>query len=51
MEGWGGILLLGVIAVGFTLLTSPLAVPLTIAMWLGAAAIVGLAGLGQFPTS
>jgi hypothetical protein len=45
------LLALGVIAVGFTLLTSPLAVPLTIAMWLGAAAIVGLAVFGQFPTS
>ena len=42
---------IGVIAVGFTLLTSPLAVPLTIAMWLGAAAIVGLAVFGQFPAS
>ena len=42
---------IGVVAVGFTLLTSPLAVPLTIAMWLGAAAIIGLVVFGQFPTS
>jgi hypothetical protein len=42
---------LGIIAVGFTFLTSPLAVPLTIAMWLGAGAIAGLAVFGRFPTS
>jgi hypothetical protein len=41
----------GVVATGFTLLTSIVAVPITIGLWLGAAALVGAAVFGQFPTS
>jgi len=40
---------LGVIAVGVMLLTSPTAIPLTIGLWLGAAALVFLGVFGKLP--
>jgi hypothetical protein len=42
---------MGMVAVGFTTLTSMLAIPFTLALWLGAAAIVGVVVFGRFPTS
>lgn len=40
---------IGVTAVGVALLTSPLAVPLTIGLWLGAAGLVFLGLFGTLP--
>jgi uncharacterized membrane protein HdeD (DUF308 family) len=40
---------LGVIALGITVLTSPLAVPLTLGLWLGAAGLVFLGLFGTLP--
>ena len=40
---------LGVIAVGASLLTSPMAVPVTVGLWLGAAALVFLGLFGELP--
>lgn len=34
---------------GFTFLTTPLAIPFTIGMWMGAAAMVGLGVWGRLP--
>ena len=41
---------LGVFALGFTVLTSPLAVLLTIGLWLGGAGLVFLGLFGKLPT-
>jgi hypothetical protein len=37
--------------VGSTLLVTPLAIPLTIVLWLGAASIVGLGVFGRLPNA
>jgi hypothetical protein len=40
---------LGFVAIGVTVLTDPLYVPLTVGLWLCGAALMGLAVFGQFP--
>lgn len=40
---------LGFIAIGFTVLTAPLLVPMTVGLWLCGAAALGLAVFGRFP--
>jgi len=40
---------LGFVAIGATVLTDPLSVPMTVALWLCGAAMLGLAVFGQFP--
>jgi hypothetical protein len=40
---------LGVFAIGFTVLTSPLTVPLTVGIWLGAATVAFLGLFGELP--
>ena len=39
----------GFVAIGATVLTDPLSVPMTVALWLCGAAMLGLAVFGQFP--
>jgi len=39
----------GIVFAGFTLLTTPLAIPLTVVLWLGAIAILGLGVWGELP--
>lgn len=39
----------GIAYVGFTLLVTPLAIPLTIVLWLGAVSILGLGIFGRLP--
>ena len=39
---------LGFVAIGVTVLTDPLYVPVTVALWLCGAALLGLAAVGQF---
>jgi hypothetical protein len=43
------LLALGFVAIGVTVLTAPTLVPFTVALWLCAAALLGLAVFGQFP--
>jgi hypothetical protein len=38
-----------IVLTGATLLTSPYAIPLTVALWLGAVAIAGLGVCGELP--
>jgi hypothetical protein len=40
---------IGIVFVGFTLLTTPWAIPLTVALWLGAVAIAALGIRGKLP--
>ena len=40
----------GIAFTGFTLLTTPLAIPLTVVLWLGAVAILGLGIWGKLPS-
>jgi hypothetical protein len=40
----------GVIALGVTVLTSPLNLPLTVGLWLGAAGLVFLGLFGKLPS-
>ena len=40
---------LGFVAIGVTVLTDPLSVPMTVGLWLCGAALLGLAVFGQFP--
>ena len=42
---------LGMVAVGYTVLTSGLAIPFTLTLWLAAAAIIGMVVFGRFPTT
>ena len=47
-----GVMIVTAIAIAFTgatLLTTPLAIPLTVSLWLGAAAIAGLGIWGRLP--
>ncbi len=39
----------GIAYVGSTLLVTPLAIPLTVVLWLGAAGILGLGVFGRLP--
>jgi hypothetical protein len=39
----------GIAFVGFTLLTTPLAIPVTVGLWLGAITILGLGLFGELP--
>jgi hypothetical protein len=41
---------IGVIALGVTVLTSPLTLPLTVELWLGAAGLVFLGLFGKLPS-
>ena len=43
------VLAIGIVVTGATLLTTPFAIPLTVALWLGAAAILGLGVCGELP--
>ena len=49
---WSCVLLAALIlgAIGLTILTSPYAVPVTVALWLTAAGIIGFAATGQLET-
>ena len=40
---------IGIVLTGATLLTTPYAIPLTVGLWLGAAAILGLGVWGELP--
>ena len=42
---------IGVIAVGVSLLTTPIAIPVTIGLWLGAAGLVFFGLFGKLPHS
>ena len=41
---------LGFVAIGVTVLTDPLSVPMTVGLWLCSAALLGVAVFGEFPT-
>ena len=43
------VIALGFVAIGFTVLTAPLLVPVTVGLWLCGAAALGLAVFGRFP--
>jgi hypothetical protein len=42
---------IGMIAVGVSLLTTPIAIPITVSLWLGAAGLVFLGLFGKLPPS
>jgi hypothetical protein len=42
---------IGMIAVGVSLLTTPIAIPITVSLWLGAAGLVFLGLFGKLPHS
>jgi hypothetical protein len=41
----------GVVAVGVSLLSTPLAIPMTVGLWLGAAGLVFLGVFGKLPNA
>jgi hypothetical protein len=43
------VLALGIIFVGYTLLTTPWAIPLTVGLWLGGVAVAALGIRGKLP--
>ena len=43
------VLALGIVFVGYTLLTTPWAIPLTVGLWLGGVAIAALGIRGKLP--
>jgi hypothetical protein len=43
------VLALGIVFVGYTLLTTPWAIPLTVGLWLGGVAIAALGLRGKLP--
>ena len=43
------VMAIGIVLAGATLLTTPWAIPVTVLLWLGAAAIVGLGVFGTLP--
>lgn len=40
---------IGIVLVGYSILTTPLAIPLTVALWLGAIAVAALGVRGRLP--